>query len=158
MRRILMAGAVVLMLAMAGLARVEAAEKKAGGGKVDLNTATMSELEELPGVGAATARKIVAGRPYKAVEDLKSVGVSEATITKISPLVEVKAVKRAAAVGTRTEAGGKVDLNTATAAELEKLPGVGKATAKKIIEGRPYKEVGELKGTSKKSILLPHNL
>lgn len=37
-----------------------------------------------------------------------------------------------------------VDLNSATAKELESLPGVGPATSKKIIANRPYKSVDEL--------------
>jgi hypothetical protein len=37
-----------------------------------------------------------------------------------------------------------VDLNSATAAELEALPGIGKATAKKIIDNRPYARKDEL--------------
>lgn len=41
-------------------------------------------------------------------------------------------------------AGGLVDINRATAAELDALPGIGPATAAKIISGRPYTSVDEL--------------
>ena len=37
----------------------------------------------------------------------------------------------------------RVDLNKASEKELESLKGVGPATAKKIIENRPYKSVDE---------------
>lgn len=61
----------------------------ASGMKVDLNTATEKELDTLPGVGPATAKKIIAGRPYSSVDDLKKAGVSAATIAKITPLITV---------------------------------------------------------------------
>jgi len=38
----------------------------------------------------------------------------------------------------------KLDLNSASKEELMKLPGVGEATAEKIVEGRPYKGKGDL--------------
>lgn len=123
---------------------------KAAGGKLDLNSATAAELEELPGVGEATSKKIIAGRPYKSVDDLKEAGVSAAAIEKLRPLVAVRAAqaeKPAKLPGgpAPKEPGGKLDLNSATAAELEELPGVGEATSKKIIAGRPYKSVDDLK-------------
>jgi len=37
-----------------------------------------------------------------------------------------------------------LDINSATAAELDALPGIGKAYSAKIIEGRPYKGKDEL--------------
>ena len=52
-------------------------------------------------------------------------------------------------VGAQTVAAGpsgdaKVDLNTASLAVLEKLPGVDQNTAKLIIAGRPYTRVTDL--------------
>src|SRR5271167_1076263 len=57
--------------------------------KVDLNSASEQELESLPGIGAATAKKIISGRPYSSTSDLSKAGVSAATIKKIAPLVTV---------------------------------------------------------------------
>jgi competence protein ComEA len=37
-----------------------------------------------------------------------------------------------------------LDINTATSAELETLPGIGEAYSKKIVEHRPYKRKDEL--------------
>lgn len=63
---------------------------------VDLNTASEKELDSLPGVGPATAKKIIAGRPYSSVDDLSKAGVSAREIAKITPLVKVSGAPGAA--------------------------------------------------------------
>lgn len=38
---------------------------------VNINTATLSDLDKLPGVGQVTAQKIIDARPFSTVDDLK---------------------------------------------------------------------------------------
>jgi hypothetical protein len=88
--RNLMLGSALLSLAFGlGSVPLYAQAAAASATKVDINNASAKELETLPGVGAATAKKIIAGRPYAAVGDLAKAGVSAKTIEKITPLVTV---------------------------------------------------------------------
>ena len=73
---------------------------------VNLNTATAAQLETLPGVGAATAQRILEYRQksggFKKIEELMNVrGIGEASFLKLKSLVSVTPprTERAAAQG-----------------------------------------------------------
>ena len=88
----LAAAAAIFVLAAAPVSAKAKEPSKAAATKaapVDLNSASQKDLEALPGIGAATAKKIIAGRPYSSVADLSKAGVSAKTIEKITPLVTV---------------------------------------------------------------------
>jgi competence ComEA-like helix-hairpin-helix protein len=64
---------------------------------LDLNTASVEQLQKLPGIGPATAKAIVRFReksgPFRRVEDLLAVrGITKARLDKLRPLVTVKVV------------------------------------------------------------------
>lgn len=58
---------------------------------IDLNTASQEDIESIKGVGPATAKKIIAGRPYKTLEGLKKAGIPDKTIESMKPYVKVGA-------------------------------------------------------------------
>ncbi len=61
-----------------------------GSGLIPLNTATQSELDELPGIGEVTAKKIIDGRPYASVQELREKKiVGESVYGKIKDLVSL---------------------------------------------------------------------
>jgi competence protein ComEA len=79
--------------------------------KVNLNTATKSELKTLPGVGPSIADNIIAARPFKTVSDLKKVnGIGEQRYDDIRPHVTVS----------KTSAGSAADNSSARASGSDK--------------------------------------
>lgn len=146
-------------------------------GLLDINTASQQELGAVKGVGAATAKKIIAGRPYNSLDELTKAGLSAKKIEALKPHVMVGKTSAAPAFAPVAEKKPKVisaakqaekkapaatpaavapvDLNMADQKALESLPGIGPALAKKIMDGRPYQSVDDLsriKGMSKSKI------
>lgn len=57
---------------------------------LDLNGASGRELQRLPGIGPVSAAKIVAGRPYRAVEDLLKIpGIGAKTLEGLKGYVRI---------------------------------------------------------------------
>jgi competence protein ComEA len=129
---------------------------------IDPNAATARELEALPGVGPATAARIVEARderPLESVADLQRRvrGVGPALAEKMAPHLALPAGAPAgAAPRSGTETGGgpgagrrpgarhglsetvtaPVILNRASARELEQIPGIGSVLAARLVAAR----------------------
>jgi competence protein ComEA len=85
---LLLAAALLQTLVMA------AAQKKPPAKPLDLNTATVEQLEQLPGIGPSTAKAIVQFRmksgPFQRVEDLLVIhGISKKRLEALRPYITV---------------------------------------------------------------------
>lgn len=95
---------------------------------IDVNSADASALDSLPGVGAARAKAIIAGRPYSSKSDLKTRKILPPDVfAKVEPMMAL------------------ANVNSTSAADMAKmLPNVGPVRAEAIVKNRPYVTLQDL--------------
>ncbi len=95
MRKHLIGFLLALLCCAALLVAAQGTKKKLPAQPLDLNTATVEQLQQLPGIGPETAKAIVRFReksgPFRRVEDLLAVrGITKAKLERLRPYVEIK--------------------------------------------------------------------
>ncbi len=146
------------------------------GQALDVNTADAAAFASIPGIGPSVARRIVEDREFRG--DFRSGGgvgrvrgVGGRVLGKLAPYVsepalvaeESREVARQPVPLTSKEVPPKaeraIDINRASAQELERLPGVGPAIAKRMVAWRaqfgPFRSLQDLtrvKGIGPKTV------
>ena len=113
---------------------------------ININTCSSADLQSIPGVGAVLARRIVEERPYDSLEDVVLVkGVS----TNVMHVLRQRSVAVIAANDNLTESDWSnittLDINNCDEKLLLQLPGVGLKIADRIVSGRPFDYIDDLR-------------
>lgn len=98
---------------------------------VNLNTASREEILLIPRVGDRMVREFLEYRPYKALAQFhREIGkyVDDKELARLEQYVFVP-----------------IDLNTATDADIQTIPGVGPRMLRELKEYRPYKSVEQFR-------------
>jgi DNA uptake protein ComE-like DNA-binding protein len=75
---------------------------------------------------------------------IRKLGLATVTALVVGGATVLTTLISAPIAVTTAQAQALLDINSASKAELDKLPGIGSAYADKIIKGRPYKGKDEL--------------
>jgi competence protein ComEA len=122
------------------------------GETIDPNRARAQDLARLPGIGTSVAQAIVSyrevGGAFTRAEDLLEVpGIGPATLARIKPLLDLSG-GTPQELRRRRDPPRLLDVNRAGVEELQALPGIGPALARRIVESRaregPFKGPEEL--------------
>ncbi len=135
-------------------------------GLIDINSASADQLMALPGIGASKAALIVASRgqqgPFASCQDLQRVnGIGAKTVENLAHLCTAgshapsstststsRIASTSAPASPPAPSGSAIDINSASAKELDALPGIGASKAAAIVEDRqrngPYASCQDL--------------
>ncbi len=123
----------------------EKKEVKAEAGKVNINTASQSQLESLPGIGPKKAEAIIAARPYSRIEEItRATGIGPKIYEALKDKITVDKETVSAPPAPTLVTPAKININTASQSQLESLPGIGPKRAEAIIAARPYSRIEEI--------------
>jgi len=94
------------------------AQKQPPKDPIDLNSASLEQLEQLPGIGPSTAKAIVQFReksgPFERVEDLLAIhGISKKRLDKLRPYVVVRPPAHKSQINTGAHSCGEADFQIA---------------------------------------------
>ena len=106
-----------------------AAMPTSAGGMLDPNSASREHLMAVPGMNAAAADALIAGRPYA---NMVAADKALAAHTDAAARKQVYA-----------QVWKPIDINTATKAEILLIPGVGERMHREFEEYRPYKDIAQ---------------